>query len=252
MRVVAFLGPTMAAHEAAAICPCEVRPPVRRGDIAALMDDPPDAIAIVDGYFEQVPSVWHKEILFALTCGVRVAGAASMGALRAAELAQFGMVGVGRIFEAYRLGRFAPFGDPFEDDDEVAVVHGPPEVGYLASDALVDMRASLAAAAEAGIVSLDAAGALVGAAKAIFFKERTYAAVLGEAERCGLTPAAAGRLADWLARNAVRQKHADAAALLAALAAGSLPFETPAFRFEPTLLWETWHGEGPGSTGAEP
>ena len=139
---------------------------------------------------------------------------------------------------------------PFTSVDDV--VSRLAEVGYLASDALVDIRASLAAAAEAGIVSLDAAGALVGAAKAIFFKERTYAAVLGEAERCGLTPAAADRLADWLARNAVRQKHADAAALLAALAAGSLPFETPAFRFEPTLLWESWHGEGPGSTGAEP
>jgi hypothetical protein len=40
-----------------------------------------------------------------------------MGALRAAELHTFGMVGVGRVFEGYRDG-------VYEDDDEVAVVHG--------------------------------------------------------------------------------------------------------------------------------
>ncbi len=246
MRVAAFLGPTLGADEAKALCDCEIRPPVRRGDIAALMSDPPDAIAIVDGYFEQVPSVWHKEILFAISGGVQVAGAASMGALRAAELAQFGMVGVGRIFSAYRSGRFAPFNDPFEDDDEVAVVHGPEEIGYLASDALVDMRASFAAAAEAGVINLEEAGELVAIAKTIFFKDRTYQAVLEQAAAtpAGLAPSCHDRLTGWLARHAVRQKRADAIALLEGLAAGRLVFEPPAFRFEPTLLWERWHREG--------
>lgn len=246
MRIVAFLGPTLGAEEARTLCDCEVHPPVRRGDIAALMSDPPDAIAIVDGYFEQVPSVWHKEILFAIAGGVKVAGAASMGALRAAELAQFGMVGVGRVFSAYRSGRFAPFGDPFEDDDEVAVVHGPQELGYLASDALVDMRASFAAAAEAGIISLDEAGALVACAKSIFFKDRTYQGVLERAAAApaSLAPSHREALAGWLARNAVRQKRADAVALLEGLAADRLMFDPPAFRFEPTLLWERWHREG--------
>ena len=244
MRVVAFLGPTLGAEAAQAILPCEVRPPVRRGDIAALMDDPPDAIAIVDGYFEQVPSVWHKEILFALAAGVKVAGAASMGALRAAELAQFGMVGVGRVFEAFRAGRFAPFADPFEDDDEVAVVHGPAELGYPASDALVDMRASFAAAVEAGVIDADVAAALVGVAKSVFFKERTHAAVLAKAAEAGVAAARCEALGGWLADHAVRQKREDAVALLEGLAAGRLMFEVPAFRFEPTLLWERWHRDG--------
>jgi hypothetical protein len=74
-----------------------------------------------------------------LAAGIPVYGAASMGALRAAELAQFGMVGVGRIFEAYRDGVLEPFDEPFEDDDEVAVLHGPPELGHRAmSEALVN------------------------------------------------------------------------------------------------------------------
>ena len=55
--------------------------------------------------------------------GIHVFGSASMGALRA-ELCPFGMVGVGRIFEAYRDGEL-------EDDDEVAVIHGPPRPAIL-------------------------------------------------------------------------------------------------------------------------
>ncbi len=36
--------------------------------------------------------------------GVKVYGSSSMGALRASELDEFGMVGVGRIYECYRSG----------------------------------------------------------------------------------------------------------------------------------------------------
>ena len=56
----------------------------------------PRAIGIIDGVFLDVASVWHREILWALSQGVHVFGAASMGALRAAELDGFGMRGVGR------------------------------------------------------------------------------------------------------------------------------------------------------------
>ena len=66
---------------------------------------PPARIAIIDGLFEQVPAVWHKELLFAMARGVEVSGAASMGALRAAELHAFGMIGVGPTFAAYKSGR---------------------------------------------------------------------------------------------------------------------------------------------------
>src|SRR4029434_6356953 len=76
----------------------------------------PRVIAIIDGTFESRAAIWHKEILLALARGVSVFGASSMGALRGAELAVCGMIGVGRIFEAYRDGLYT-------DDDEVAVLH---------------------------------------------------------------------------------------------------------------------------------
>ena len=75
----------------------EVRPH-RGGRLVAAVEvalERPVAIGLIDGYFERVPSVSHKEILWAMSQGIVVIGAASMGALRAAELAPFGMLGVG-------------------------------------------------------------------------------------------------------------------------------------------------------------
>ena len=78
-------------------------------------------IAIIDGYFEAVPAVWHKEILWALSHGIHVFGASSMGALRAAELA--------RLRHGGRRPhlRGLPRRHVLDDDDEVAVRHAPAE-----------------------------------------------------------------------------------------------------------------------------
>jgi len=50
------------------------------------------------------PTVWHKEILWAMAQGIHVYGGASIGALRAAELHRLGMTGVGRVFADDRDG----------------------------------------------------------------------------------------------------------------------------------------------------
>ena len=75
--------------------------------------------------------MWHREILYAMSEGIHVFGASSMGALRAAELHGLGMRGIGTVFEAYRQNVFAPYPPPFERDEEVAVMHGPPETGFV-------------------------------------------------------------------------------------------------------------------------
>lgn len=236
---VVFLGPTLPAEAARRHADALFLPPARRGDIATAIErHEPQTIALIDGYFEQVPAVWHKEILYALSMGITVAGAASMGALRAAELRAFGMIGVGRIFEAYVVGRFPPFDDPFEDDDEVAVVHGPAEVGYAGSDAMVDIRATLAAALAAAVITAADAQAIARVAKGLFYKERTFAHVLAEAAAAGLPDSLLESFAAWLPEGRVAQKRLDAEALLERLAAGELASEPPAFRFEQTLLWE--------------
>ncbi|MGZ5959233.1 MAG: TfuA-like protein, partial [Myxococcaceae bacterium] len=95
--MIAFLGPSLPAAEARGLGELELRPPARRGDIWRALVRAPRAIALVDGVFEASPSVWHHELRAALDAGVRVFGAASMGALRAAELAAEGMRGVGCV-----------------------------------------------------------------------------------------------------------------------------------------------------------
>src|SRR5205823_5071915 len=138
------------------------------GDLYNALASEPSAFVIVDGFFDQVPSVWHKEVLFALSRGVPVYGASSLGALRAAELHAFGMEGVGEIFEDYRDG-------VIDDDDEVAVVHGDASVGFQClSEAMVNLRDGLQRACTAGIIAEPTRGRLEAAAKARFYAERSW------------------------------------------------------------------------------
>ena len=113
---VVFLGPTLTLDEGRAVLDAQYLPPAGHGDVLRAALRRPRVIAIVDGVFERQPAVWHKEILFALSKGIHVYGAASMGALRAAELDEFGMRGIGEVYRAYADGTL-------EDDDEVAVAH---------------------------------------------------------------------------------------------------------------------------------
>lgn len=70
---------------------------------------------MIDGEWRQALAVMHKEIVFALLQGVICVGAASIGALRAAELSRYGMIGIGKIFEMYAQGE--------EDDSLVAMTY---------------------------------------------------------------------------------------------------------------------------------
>ena len=79
--------------------------PQRRATSPAPCVEGATVIGLIDGLYEDRAAPWHKEILFALENGAQVFGAASMGALRAAECADFGMIGVGAVFERYRSRR---------------------------------------------------------------------------------------------------------------------------------------------------
>ncbi len=100
--MVVFLGPSLPLDVARTELDAVYRGPVAQGDVyrAVTAVEPLESIGIIDGQFDHVPAVWHKEILWAMDWGVHVYGSASMGALRAAELHAFGMEGVGEIFES--------------------------------------------------------------------------------------------------------------------------------------------------------
>ena len=236
-----FLGPSLPLAEARRILDAVYLPPVSMGDVYRLMARGPRVIAIIDGLFERTPAVWHKEILFALSRGVRVLGASSMGALRAAELAAFGMEGVGEIFEAFHRGEL-------EDDDEVAVAHAPAADGYRSlSDAMVNLRAGLREARDAGRISAAVARSPAAARR----RRSTTPSDRGRsssrlAAGLGIPDAELAALRAQIAQRRPDVKRADAIRLLERLAgeaaAGTLvpatPPAPPSFDFEPTYFWE--------------
>ncbi len=177
--VVAFVGPSLSHPEARSLGADVVLGPARQGDVWRALELRPRAIALVDGVFESQPSVWHHELLDALDQGVAVFGGASMGALRAAELQDRGMVGVGQIFRWVRDGLI-------EDDAEVALLHADAEHDYRPLTlAQVNVRHAAAQATKAKVLTIKQAHALVRASARIFYQERTWPVVLS------LLPAAA-------------------------------------------------------------
>ena len=210
-------------------------PPAAEGDVyrAALRHS--RVIGIIDGYFQDVPSVRLKEILWAMNRGIHVFGCSSIGALRATELEAFGMEGVGRVFEFFRDGIL-------EDDDEVAVAHGPADLGYPSlSEAMVNIRQTLQKAEREQVITAEMRTALEQEAKQLFYPERSYSALLRRASEVGLPEAELARLRDWLPHGQVNQKREDAVAMLhligRRLAEGLAP-KRVSFSFEHTAMWE--------------
>jgi len=235
MNVVIFLGPSLSAADARVELDATYLPPAAQGDVYRAARERPFAIGVVDGYFEHVPSVWHKEVLWALAHGVHVFGAASMGALRAAELARFGMQGIGTVYDAFRSG-------VLEDDDEVAVAHADAAGGYRPrSDAMVNIRGTLRAAVDAGVIEQPLAGRLEAQAKALFYPDRTFARLLADTLEAGEPPARIEALRAFVASNYVDVKRTDALALLRTIRAcvdEGRPPAAPQFSFARTEAWD--------------
>ncbi len=244
MSVVVFAGPTVAAAEIRDRLACTVLPPAAVGDVLRAVHGTPRAIGLIDGVFERVLPVWHKEILWALSRGVHVFGAASMGALRAAELHAFGMVGVGRIFQGYRDGEL-------EADDEVAVLHGPVEVGFAAvTEALVNVRATVEHARSQAALDKPEAHRVLAAARAVHYRERTWETVLAQLGE----PALVARLRDWLRDGRIDQKRIDALALVEHLAAFVADDPAPlavGFPFAWTDAWDALYQRAYSAAGSD-
>ncbi|MCB1431669.1 MAG: TfuA-like protein [Alphaproteobacteria bacterium] len=169
---VVFSGPSLAACDHSVDRNMILLGPAKCGDIFNAAERHPRAICLIDGTFESHPAVWHKEILYALHRGIPVVGAASMGALRAAECAAFGMIGIGYVFQCYAAGHLTC-------DSDVAVVHAPAELGYQPlSVSLVDVQYSAARAVREGRLDQSEQKRLVSAARSLGFRERTWKQVI--------------------------------------------------------------------------
>jgi len=175
-KPVIFLGPSLSHEKARKIfAEADYRPPAKKGDFLRLAADP-DAkmVGFVDGVFLQdYPPTPIEVYQLARKEGMLLAGAASLGALRAVELEKFGMIGIGKIFQLYKSGKI-------DADDEVAVTFAPEGDYRLQSEAMIDIRYNLFLAHKKGVMSRQAKRALVRVAKGLYFPHRNYSNIVEE------------------------------------------------------------------------
>jgi hypothetical protein len=171
LAVHVYAGPTLATAAIRSAAPdAIVHGPVQHGDLLRAGFGAGDCAVLIDGYYHQAGAVRHKEILHVLDRGAAVVGAASMGAIRAAELYALGMIGIGEVFRMYRDGEIC-------GDDEVAVAHGEAPEFWRASEALVNIRFALSRARTAGVAGASEAAGLLEHARALSYTERSWQAI---------------------------------------------------------------------------
>jgi hypothetical protein len=165
-------------------------------------------VGIIDGLFMSESAVGHREILSLLQSGIKVIGGGSMGALRAAELSDFGMIGVGRVYEMYASGAI-------DGDDEVALVFNPETLEPL-SEPLVNIRFNVSEAAANGVISAAEANELIEQMRRIYFPERSYLLLVEKAHSV-LDREGSRRLKQFIVSNAKDLKKFDALMVIATI-----------------------------------
>lgn len=183
MKIIIFGGLTVNEKEVKDILNgARYMPPAKHADvISAVQNYNPDVIGIIDGVIHSELSVWHKEILFALDKGIRVYGAGGMGAIRAAELHNFGMTGIGKVFDFYKNGEI-------EDDDEVFVKFERQNGRFVClSEPMVNLRATFKQALSKKIIDASAYERFVKIAKSLHYTERSFGEVYRVAIEEGLS-----------------------------------------------------------------
>ncbi len=210
MLPVIFLGPSLSVQKAKEILPlADYRPPARKGDFLKITNEQNDVgfVGFIDGVFLQDYPPTPIEVYSLLKKNnVTVAGAASLGALRAVELEKFGMIGIGRIFELYKSGKL-------ESDDEVAVTFSDQDY-KLQSEALIDIRYTLYWAVKRGIISRDTKDVLVKIAKQIYFPSRNYDEIMERARTDGIEKKELERFKEYVTINRRSLKEEDSIKLI--------------------------------------
>ncbi len=207
VRPVAFVGPSL-PYAAAAFPALDVRPPAARGDLLAAAREGATLIGFVDGRFGDRFAVSPTEVRQSARRGARILGAASMGALRAAECPGF-IEPVGGIAAAFIRG-------DLQDEDEVACAYDPHSFVRV-SYPLINLRAALRLAADRSRDVSAHCASIIAELKALSFDARTPDAVR-EIVRRAAGGAAVAMVEVALCDPASDEKGRDAACLLRTLA----------------------------------
>lgn len=194
---VVFVGPSL-SHADRLVERRHLRPPAERGDIAREVEQGAHHILLIDGLMVHRYGPSPTEVYEAIGAGARVLGAASLGALRAVELRDLGMVGVGWVYGAYRTGLT-------DADDEVLAVCDP-ETWRPLSVSAIRVRYALHQLVASGCVQAEQAHKCMVELRRRPVEERSPATVSDCAAHAGISPGLRSRLLD--ARYDVKGKDA--------------------------------------------
>lgn len=211
-KIVVFTGPSLNHREARMILEhATYMPPIKRGDATRAFQSGAKIIGIIDGVFFQDVAVSPRELLNLLNKGAIIVGGGSIGALRAAELDEFGMIGVGEIYRMYKRGEIY-------SDDEVALVFDPYTFEPL-SEPLVNIRYNVKKLVNEGFIDHVVAEKLIQIAKSLHYSKRSYERVLaGALEQSLLSHAEHGRLLRLILERRIDLKKLDAIEVLKKIA----------------------------------
>ncbi|NUS12123.1 MAG: hypothetical protein HOY69_12090 [Streptomyces sp.] len=171
--LVVFTGPSLREHDLADLRELaarrgrrlQLRPPVRRLDLLELTKSSTvQEVLMLDGEFGQRLAVSITEVRAVLATGQPLAGASSMGALRAVECHTLGMTGSGWVYEQYRCGAI-------DSDGDVALLYDPEDFTPVTVP-LVNVRWLLARKQAAGLLPAGAAQDALRVAKELHFRDR--------------------------------------------------------------------------------
>jgi len=174
-----FAGPSLSGQALPA--DITIFPPATRGAVTAAITSGYRRIGFIDGAVEENERLPLRELREALAIpGITLFGAASMGAVRAAQLTSAGMRGVGRVFRLFRRRQLT-------DADEVYVLYAPAGLRYRSLTLpLVNIRYTARAMRRAGYVNRAEEQALVSYACTVPWFDRDRASLsAGIYEACG-------------------------------------------------------------------
>lgn len=162
-----FIGPSLSVDKAQSLLHAEYLPPAVRGSIEALESADTSLVVLIDGamVYDYPPS--PQEVAACVARGIPVIGAASLGALRAAELRNLGVHGHGWVYEALLNQQLTA------DDELVARVN--PNTFQPSTTFLVNIRYALSELVSVGEISSAAARDAMNILSAVPFEQRTPA-----------------------------------------------------------------------------
>jgi len=208
MTILIFCGPTISEPEVLArLENAVVLPPPVQGDIlAALGKYKPQAIGLIDAGFPR--SAWVSELHYALRSGVSIYGAGVQGALRAAELCDYGMKGYGQAFLRVQAGNIG--------DDALLCHYTQNGAVYTRhTESLLTIEATLTAAHEDGILSMTTLEKLNERVLHLHWQERSWKNIL--LVEFFTSNDELKKVTTWVEKNIVDVARGDAFELLTAL-----------------------------------